>query len=391
MEIEGANPYEDRGPMVLATTTVLVFLATVFGLARFYARTWIRRQIYLDDLFIAVSVLLLWYSLACTSMAVSSGLGRHVKTLTVYQQERVVFWYLLIVPGVLLALGIPKLAVATVLNRILAPGPKLKATAWGLAISSTLAFFPVIFIAYFHCLPVRSQWDFSIKDKKCIDLSVRVWCGWITSAYSSLADLFFAVWPAVIFCSTQMSRAKTIRLSLAMGFGAIASGIAAYKCVTFSGVIEPDFSWENNGTVISTIAEGSALVIAASIPMLAPLFRSIHTSYEKLRHRILGTPISQAPQPQDRADNNAWDFPTRRRMRPRDDTELGPWSLPTSAADSWGTRHMYSSNAQGTSLWSRQAEEPEGRTRKVFEKMEAEVSIIGRAGSDSVQPTLQGA
>lgn len=212
MAIEGTNPYENRGPMVLAVTTVLVFLATVFGLARFYARTWIRKQIYLDDLFIVVSVLLLWYSLACTFMAVFSGLGRHAETLTVHQQERVVFWYLLIVPAVVLALGIPKLAVATILNRILFPGPKLKATAWGLAISSTLAFVPVIFIAFFHCVPVRSQWDFSITDKKCMNVSVKIWYGTFSSgesvaqpcagflltasrgsltAYSSLVDLFF--------------------------------------------------------------------------------------------------------------------------------------------------------------------------------------------------------
>lgn len=120
--------------------------------------------------------------------------------------------------------------------------------------------------------------------------------------------------------------------------------------------------------------------------MLTPLFRSIHTSCRKLSHRIFGTPISQAPQPQDRADNDAWDLPTRRRMRPRDDAELGPSSLATSPADGWDPRQPHRSHArenarrtqsprdhgsrstytQNTSLWSSQAGEPEGRTEKVF-------------------------
>ncbi|KAL8378144.1 hypothetical protein RB595_008722 [Gaeumannomyces hyphopodioides] len=346
MATQGINPNKDRGPMVLAVTTVLVFLATVFALARFYARTWTRKHIYLDDLLVVVSVVLLWCSLACISVAVSNGLGRHYKTLTVHQQEKVVFWYLQAVSPVILALGIPKLAVATILNRILDPGPKLKTTVWGLATSSAVALLSVIFLAFFRCAPVRSQWDFSITDKKCMDVSVKIWSARFTGAYSALVDLFFAVWPALIFCSTQMSRIKTIRLSLAMGFGAIASGIAAYKCISFSGVTDPDFSWGNNETVISIIAEATALIIAASIPMLAPLFRSIHTSYKKLRHRIFGTPTSQAPQPPDRPDNNAWDFPTRNRVRPRDDAELGIWSLATSPTDGWDLRQLDSSHAR---------------------------------------------
>ncbi|KAL8339397.1 hypothetical protein RB601_005793 [Gaeumannomyces tritici] len=214
--------HENRGPMVLAATSVLVFLAAVFGLARFYARTWIRRQVYLDDLFVVVSVVLLLYSEVCIYMAVSNGQGRHVDTLTVQQQERVIFWYILTVPAVLPALGIPKLVVATILVRILVPGPKARAVAWGPAIMSTLAFIAI--------------------DKKCMDVSVMIWCSTFASAFSAFVDLYLAVWPAVISYSMQMSRIKTVGLSIAMGIGAIAAGIAAYKCSNFSGLADPDFS-----------------------------------------------------------------------------------------------------------------------------------------------------
>ncbi|KAL8399470.1 hypothetical protein RB594_000010 [Gaeumannomyces avenae] len=331
--------HENRSPMVLAATSVPVFLATVFGLARFYTRTWIRKQVYLDDLFVVVSVVLLLYSEICIYMAVSNGQGRHVDTLTVQQQERVIFWYMLTIPAVLPALGIPKLAVATILVRILVPGPKVRAVAWGLAIMSTLAFIAIVFVVFFQCLPVRAQWDFSIQDKKCMDVSVMIWCSTFASAFSAFVDLYLAVWPAVIFYSMQMSRIKTVGLSIAMGIGAIAAGIAAYKCSNFSGLADPDFSWGNNGTVITTHAEASAIVIAASIPMLAPLYRSIDMSYRRAKRRVCGTPMELRPEPR---PENAWDFPTRKRMRPRDDAELGRSSLATSQAESWDPRHLYS-------------------------------------------------
>ncbi|EJT75125.1 hypothetical protein GGTG_08963 [Gaeumannomyces tritici R3-111a-1] len=315
--------HENRGPMVLAATSVLVFLAAVFGLARFYARTWIRRQVYLDDLFVVVSVVLLLYSEVCIYMAVSNGQGRHVDTLTVQQQERVIFWHMLTVPAVLPALGIPKLVVATILVRILVPGPKARAVAWGPAIMSTLAFIAIVFVVFFQCLPVRAQGTFPSR----------------TRTFSAFVDLYLAVWPAVIFYSMQMSRIKTVGLSIAMGIGAIAAGIAAYKCSNFSGLADPDFSCKAPSIADWSSAEASAIVTAASIPMLAPLYRSIEMSYKRAKRRVCGTPMELRPEPR---PENAWDFPTRERMQPRDDAELGRSSLATSQAESWDPRHLYS-------------------------------------------------
>lgn len=109
-------------------------------------------------------------------VAINNGSGKHYPTLDQDHQESVVFWTMVgICPGVI-SLGVPKLAVVSLLIRLLNPSKYHRWFLWTLATVCVLSVTAITGTLLGQCDPMESLWNFDIKGK-CVNRG-------ITTAYS---------------------------------------------------------------------------------------------------------------------------------------------------------------------------------------------------------------
>ncbi|RYP27379.1 hypothetical protein DL768_011247 [Monosporascus sp. mg162] len=165
---------QNKGTSVVASTTAVVAISTVTVLARLYVSSRMRGKLHLDDYLISFAAVCAWLTIACTIVSVHSGTGQHLATLTKQQISGAVLWTMVgFVPGVL-SFAVPKLAVVALLVRLLNPSKTHRNFLWFLSGSCILVLMGCIAILFGQCIPSRSQWDFSIIEKTCIDPYVLV-------------------------------------------------------------------------------------------------------------------------------------------------------------------------------------------------------------------------
>ncbi|KAK6833141.1 hypothetical protein PG995_012910 [Apiospora arundinis] len=264
---------QNRGTTTLVSIWAVTGAACIVTLARLYVRGCMRRSLRKDDLFIILSVAAGIASCAVTSKAVAHGLGRHMDALSLEDQSAVTTWlFLAAFPGVM-SFGIPKLAVITLLVRLLVPRKSHYYFLWAMGIAVQLALLTTIGIQIWviakKCPPFN---DITLEaPSHCISVGTLVkWC-LFAGSLSAFADFYLAIYPSIVLWRLQMRRRKKFALSIALGLGVLSGAVAVYKITHITALADPDFSWANAGLQTWTVAEGSTIVIASSIPILQPL------------------------------------------------------------------------------------------------------------------------
>lgn len=107
---------------------------------------------------------------------VSFGNGKHIAVLTTEQQQGVVLYTTVAFCLGIMSFSIPKLAVVSLLTRILNPGRFHKWVLWIMVVWAQLSFLAAISILLGRCKPLRSLWDFSVKGT-CFDINSLVGYG----------------------------------------------------------------------------------------------------------------------------------------------------------------------------------------------------------------------
>ncbi|KAH6640166.1 hypothetical protein F5144DRAFT_525484 [Chaetomium tenue] len=260
----------DKGPTILATSVAVTAVSTLFVGARLFTRAHIIKKLYLDDYFIFISMICSWVTVAISTKAVSYGSGRHAALLTEDQLSHAILYTMVaFLPGIL-SFGVPKLAVVALLTRMLNPSRVHAIIMWAIAIICLLSLMGCVGILFGQCTPTHSMWTFSVKGK-CWSPMILVNYSIYAGSFSAFADLYFAVYPAIVLCNLQLNLRKKIALSCALGIGSVATAVAIYKCTRIPGLASPDFVYDTADLTIWTAIEGSTLMIATSIPILKPL------------------------------------------------------------------------------------------------------------------------
>jgi hypothetical protein len=115
-----------------------------------------------------------WTSLALSIQGVRHGDGRHAAALTQSQLEGATFYTLISQTPAILSFCFPKLAVIALLTRLMNPSTRHRIFLWFLGISVFIFGSMCFIIMYSQCVPVYSQWDFSITEKTCWDPMILV-------------------------------------------------------------------------------------------------------------------------------------------------------------------------------------------------------------------------
>lgn len=159
----------NKGPMAIIMCAVFQCLATTFAAARVFCRVRMLDKLYLDDWIIMLSVVCGWIAFAFTVVAVYYGEGRHMDTLTVGEQSQVLLWTIAgFFPGIL-SFSLPKLAVVSLLCRMLCPSKLNRRFMYFMSAILVINSFVCLAMLFGRCRPFRAVWDLSVpsSDKTC--------------------------------------------------------------------------------------------------------------------------------------------------------------------------------------------------------------------------------
>ncbi|KAF7542593.1 hypothetical protein G7Z17_g11440 [Cylindrodendrum hubeiense] len=261
----------NKGPVILGVILTVSTLSTLFVGARLFTRKLIMGAFNLDDWLTICAVICEWCCVGVTIVAVKDGNGRHFDTLELEEKQNAIFYTILGFPFGIFAFGLPKLAVAALLIRIMNPKKIHRIILWTLPSLCMGGLLGCVVILFGQCRPVQSQWTFSITDKTCWSPYVLVDFAIFAGSLSAFTDLYLAVYPAVVLWSLQLNLRKKVALSVALGVGSISTVVAIYKCTRLPALASDDFSYDTSDLVIWTVLEASTIIIACCIPVLQPL------------------------------------------------------------------------------------------------------------------------
>ncbi|ORY63854.1 uncharacterized protein BCR38DRAFT_514449 [Pseudomassariella vexata] len=265
---------QNQGPAVIASISSILFVATLFVIARLYSKTRIQKQLHLEDYLIVLSLLLGWTSTAFGIVAVHYGNGLHLASIPPEDRSPAIFWTIAsFCPGIFSS-GIPKLAVASLLCRIMCPSRPHRVLLWSLGIVSCISLVGCVVLIYARCSPVSRGWDKEVAGT-CMDMRIVVNYSIMAGAISAFVDLYLAVYPTVVLYRLQINRKKKIVLSFALGVGFVSAIMATYKTTRLPSIMSADFTYGTSDLVICTCIEGSTVIIASCIPVLRPLLAKL--------------------------------------------------------------------------------------------------------------------
>ncbi|KAE8395915.1 hypothetical protein ETB97_006701 [Aspergillus alliaceus] len=269
-----ANSNLNKGPRILAVIWALSTITFLVVGARLYIRVYLIRNAGIDDYIILGSLCL---TLACVGMTTANihmGYGRHAW----YLEESTV-QTITMVNTISFAVGIfcftlPKVAVTTLLTRILNPSRTQRIVLWTLiGITSTVSF-ACIFLIFFQCDPPQATWEHNLvnEGRATCNIWLLIRYGIANAVISACVDLYLAIYPSTVLMKLHMPLRKRLALCAALGMGLAAAAMAIVKSSQFPDLAHlDDYTYETADLVMWTNVEANVLILASCIPTLQPI------------------------------------------------------------------------------------------------------------------------
>ncbi|OJJ79331.1 uncharacterized protein ASPGLDRAFT_94088, partial [Aspergillus glaucus CBS 516.65] len=262
----------DKGPAVLTTLWSLTSASLLFVLARLLVRLRILQKAGWDDILITFSIILSYIYDVILTIAVKSGYGRQQSTLTSDQLSNSIKFIMAgFAPG-LLSIVVPKLAVVALLIRTMNPSPRQKWFLLGTVLGSGVLLMGCVVILYLQCRPASEIWEMNAAEGSCWSMNVLVNYSIVVGGIAAAVDAYLAIYPAVIIWNLHMGIKKKLGLSFALGLGACACVMAVVKCTRIPTLYNmTNITYATVDLFIWTSIESNTIIIAASVPTIAPL------------------------------------------------------------------------------------------------------------------------
>jgi hypothetical protein len=162
---------QDLRPTILAVLWSFLALCALFVGLRLYVRLRVYRRLLEDDWWLVAGMTAGLFSAILATVAVSFGNGRHMPALTADEAEKVVLWTTLsFCPGVFF-FGLPKLAVLTLLCRLLDPKKWLRRFFWTIIVVSQMSSICLIGLIMGRCRPFTKLYR-PQADGYCLEIDI---------------------------------------------------------------------------------------------------------------------------------------------------------------------------------------------------------------------------
>ncbi|KAI7929154.1 hypothetical protein ACKVWC_009646 [Pyricularia oryzae] len=257
---------------IFILVSLRIFTRTYYGSRRSF------RDLGLDDWITITCVVVFFVTCVLLSISIHYGIGTRMDEIKPPQNvKEALKWNIICSPILIWCFSLPKFAVIATLKRILDYGRKTSILFWGLAVSSQICVLISSIWWVVQCRPIAKNWDPDVEGE-CASINVLGDLGYVTSAYSAILDIFFAVYPIPFIMRLNMQLRSRIVCSIAMGLGVLACAISVYKLAKFDETFEmlgKDPTYAVAVLNLLGMAEGAVLIICSSIPSLGPLYRAI--------------------------------------------------------------------------------------------------------------------
>ncbi|KAI9653797.1 MAG: hypothetical protein M1831_005664 [Alyxoria varia] len=276
--------HEDRGPELLGVLWTFCGLAIIVVALKIYARFRIMKAEGVDDALILLSLAMAIATTSIFTYSVTLGFGRHIWTLDPQDTIKSIKYNYMAVPPQILAYSIPKISVAIFIDRILAPSKIRRIILYGVPGLQLINGVIAIIVLFKTCTPTASIWDPAVPQESCLPHDPMLGYNYFVAAFTAFTDFFLAIVPIMSFINLQMERSSKIAVSILMGVTAVGGICAIVKTTKLWQLNEPiDFTYATGDLTITSTVEGDMIIIAACVPTLRPLFKSIKESITSAR------------------------------------------------------------------------------------------------------------
>ncbi|KAF9700165.1 hypothetical protein EKO04_001959 [Ascochyta lentis] len=285
-----AYPKESRVDELKIASIATIVLATLFLSLRLYSRWLKTRRLCSDDAYaIIAAVLLITVSIIILEMSLK-GFGLHY--WNVPTSNAVILLKLFYVCQMLyVAVQIfSKVAILAFYSRLFPDFIRwFRWSVRGMVAFMFVHGFVFFLLVVFQCWPVRSIWDKTVTDAKCLPVSAVI--GFTGAALSIVEDIIILLLPLPVVWKLQMSIRKKIGVILLISVGSFASITSIIRLkfvVKYSNSF--DSTWDNVDVIKWSLIEilaacicGNLLPLRPLIEQVMPNFRSIYSWYSDCR------------------------------------------------------------------------------------------------------------
>ncbi|KAJ2967385.1 hypothetical protein NUW58_g10468 [Xylaria curta] len=219
-------PTDSNGVGLLVTGVVMLALAYFSMALRTYVRAVMMNSFQVDDWIMLAG--LANFSVSCSFIfaGVSSGLGRHNKSLSQYDEIQALKYQALATASYVSNMWLIKLSIGLFLFR-LAVRNRYK---WILGVSIVVVgiwSLVLFFWNIFQCNPVAAQWDYTIlqndPSSHCVSVDAVVNAAYALSALTILSDWLYALIPIPMIWQVAMTTQAKWSVIIVLSLGIFAS------------------------------------------------------------------------------------------------------------------------------------------------------------------------
>lgn len=273
--LPGANePNINKGPAILRACSTVTLLALFSVCARIWVRVRMVRKTGPDDYAILFAMMLSITGMGIIIPEVMNGAGRHFAYLDPATATVGLKLNFVTQPIYLWAITTVKVSIALFLLRI-APNKFYKRFLVGVITFLIVYTFVCFMTIILQCTNLALLWDSSAKGT-CWTVTTLRALSYTNSSLNIITDLTFAALPVPMLWNVQINPRTKASLIGIMGLGVFACAAAIVKT---SFVVNygktGDFLWDSANLTIWTVIECNTGIIAASLPCLKPIFRTI--------------------------------------------------------------------------------------------------------------------
>ncbi|KAJ6017601.1 hypothetical protein N7451_000980 [Penicillium sp. IBT 35674x] len=283
----------DIGAPALGVCWALATIALIVTIARIYTQARITRKLGLSDAMLALSTCIVLTFASLITVQYHYGWGRHQHTLTTHQRIEALKYNSIGQTFGVLGSTFGRLSTIATMFTLFGINRKLRQGLWTLFAAQLITNGAVVVCLYAQCTNVVLLWDSSVSGT-CWNADVQTYFGYAHSAFNGCTDLFLTFFPAYMIRNLQMNRWTKLGVGILLGLSILAVIAVVMKIVNLEALANRgDYTYNTVALFTWILAEAVLLNIAASAPVLRPLYKRLmkhesrNYSYEMNSHDVV--------------------------------------------------------------------------------------------------------
>ncbi|PSR99134.1 hypothetical protein BD289DRAFT_353644, partial [Coniella lustricola] len=259
----------------MAVIWVMTILAmTVVGM-RLYSQARITKLLGLSDWLMLASILTIIAFASLISVQYHYGWGRHQACITdVVRLETQIKYNFAGQSFGIMGSTFGRLSFIVFMDSLFGSRYWVRFTLWAMFGAQLVTNLVTVAMIYAQCKDPRALYIFTMSQAQCWPAYVQTYLGWAHTSFNGACDLFLSVLPTVMVWNLHMHTRLKVGVAILLGMSALALVGLVMKCVYLDALsYEGDYSYNTVPMFTWIMVEGCLVAIAASIPVLRPMFR----------------------------------------------------------------------------------------------------------------------